>query len=334
MLSLQKVLQYLAQLAGGVVGQENVVALILAVDKNTPIILYANNEDVDLTFKVGSDVVVEASSKTTQDLRIAFEHDREINSQLNPSEIASQSQAQLKKIVAGQLQLSENAAMAVTALVAGRVYKVSQPTDHRYGGYVGYGFIHAEMVLLDYVFSAKLAPPTKNRYSLGISKRLCGCCAIAMQEFERAYEVNLILPDAHWLAYKYWRVPPILLQNAQGIVKQLNTKSQRGKVFSLTDRNDVCFVFNDGTIGHNKLDMQVITNGFSEQYGSMSPFREDTFDEEEIIWLCVNSKCEMNYGRQVTPVLSGGFRDEYVCPFCCKAVITLKEYMKEDNMNL
>jgi hypothetical protein len=155
MLSLQKVLQYLAQLAGGVVGQENVVALILAVDKNTPIILYANNEDVDLTFKVGSDVVVEASSKTTQDLRIAFEHDREINSQLNPSEIASQSQAQLKKIVAGQLQLSENAAMAVTALVAGRVYKVSQPTDHRYGGYVGYGFIHAEMVLLDYVFSAR-----------------------------------------------------------------------------------------------------------------------------------------------------------------------------------
>lgn len=326
MYSLQKVLQYLAQVAGAGVSQQNVVAFSLVLIKEKPLLLYSSNEDVDIGISAKTGFFYMKIGNWNSDGLQTPSFHSSTNEHASASALGSQSKHRLTQILSGEGELSPSAVMAIFALKSGDLLKVSQPDDFRSHQFGGFGFIHAEMLLLNFIVSNGLGFPSQGRLSFGISKRLCAYCATAISFYEKKNNVDIMAPSAHWLTYLRWRVPLILVDSIRDIQGELNYGSKKGKVFSISKRSDQAFIENDSKY-KDKCDQLVMLSRPSEQYGDSSPLREEPPEEDtEIIWICPNSKCELYYGKQVTPQESGGTFSRLVCPFCTREVVKLTDY--------
>jgi hypothetical protein len=331
MYSLQKVLQYLAQVAGAGVARQNVVAFVLASRDDVPTLLHANNENDEITVKItGGELTITIGHWTSSTLPEANGHTQRIDNP-TPAQLGSQSRARLKRIIGGYEELDDEAKQAVGALTAGHIQRIAQPRDYRGSGYGGYGFLHAEMLLIDHVLHERCIP--RAGLTLGVSKRLCGYCAVAMEIIRRELGVSVTAPDAHWLAYFRWRCPAILDDHAQELTRQLNSMTRSGKAFVVYSV-DAKVIENTSQHYNEHLrrdvcDQNILSNKFSQQYGGSSPYREEPMDTDQrdddegkrAGWFCLSSSC-INYRRLVTPVESGGMLSRSICPFCCREVVS------------
>ena len=158
MYKLQDVLRYIAQVAGAGVSQQNVVAVTLVITESGPTLLHANNENRDIAIAARTgEIVVVVDSWTSDRLPAVKEHSSTIGD-ATAEEIGSQSKARLKEILSGRAELDEDAKAACAALLEGRVVKIAQPRYFDDQQFKGYGFIHAEMLLLDHALRTAKPP--------------------------------------------------------------------------------------------------------------------------------------------------------------------------------
>lgn len=325
MYTLQQVLQYLAQVAGAGVSNQNVVAFTLVMHHEGPLLLYANNENVDIAVKANvGDVRVTIGNWSSDDLPPPISHEAR-KERAGAAELSSQSKARLKEILRGSAELSKTAALARDALTAGRTMKVAQPNDFK--SLDGYGFFHCEMLLLDFIVGNKIALPEDGKLELGVSKRLCAFCATAVRIYQEANRLQFSVPGAHWLAYFRWRAPPVLTDYVKAITESLNKASKSGPVFVLKSSYSSAYIENTSQY-QTRCNLNVIAQPNTVQYGGSSPYREYPSDETDtnIVWMCATSSCQLNYGKAVIPVESGGMLSRLVCPFCTREVIDARHW--------
>lgn len=330
MYKLQDVLKYIAQVAGAGVSKQNVVAFTLVITESGPTLLYANNEDQNIVVGVRTgEIAIAVGTWTSDRLPAVKEHDLR-KRDATAEEIGSQSKARLKEILSGRAELDKDAELACTALLEGRVVKVSQPRHFDDRQFNGYGFIHAEMLLLDY--SLRNAKPPPSGWVLGVSKLLCGYCAIAMEIIRNDLRLDVIAPNAHWLAYWRWRCPPFLEQNVKALVRSLNDMAKRGSPFSRRNSSGAEFIQNDSIFGtEGRCNQNVLVQTFQQQYGGTSPYREpieDTSDDEiqPTTWVCVTSSCP-KYRQVVIPVESDRLLEDLICRICTREVVRSDKLM-------